>query len=159
MSEYDFEDNFDEDQDQESTQLPKPARDRLRELEKELKRLRKERDDSAKALTELRLRDVLTERGITDQRITRYLTADGVNLADPRAVDDWLAENGDLFGYTPRAGESDEKDEAEQRTMDDAENQGVPVTDQAELLAKIAAAETPEELDALRAKHSDLRMT
>lgn len=163
MSEYDFDDDDFESDDEpgteESAPLPKPARNRLRELEKEIKKLRRERDESSKALTEFRLRDVLTEKGITDARVSRYLTADGVNLSDPRAVEDWLSENGDLFGYKPRSTEENEREADSYREIDQAEADGIPVTGQSELLAKIANAESPEDLDALRAQFSHLKMT
>jgi len=152
MSEYDFEDEEFEGGNGGEDRLPEPARKRLRELEKELKQLKKDREAEQKALNEFRLRDVLTERGIEDKRISRFLAADGIDLADKSAVDTWLNENGDLFGYQAQEPEVTEEQQAVQndyqrmQRVESASRQSNGRED--ELRAKMEKFEDPKELAA-----------
>lgn len=49
------------------------------------------------------VKDVLTAKK-ANPAIGRFILADGVDVTDEAAVDEWLQENGSLFGYQPQAG-------------------------------------------------------
>ena len=146
MSEFDLDDEFADDE----TPKKDPVRSRLNELEKQNKKLAADNADFATKLSEYQVRDVLTERGLTDKRAlsraSRWMKADGVDLADEKAVDGWLDDNGDAFGYTKQEEEPEEIRAAREglSRMRGVESQGVTSDRQQEILAEIGRASCRE---------------
>lgn len=159
MSEY-LDDDFADD---ETPNKKDPVRSRLNELEKQNKKLADANAEFVKKLSEYQVRDVLAERGLTDKRAlsraSRWMKADGVDLADQKAIDGWLEDNGDAFGYSKQEEEPEETRAAREGLdrMHSVENQGIPVNRQQEILADISNA-TPETMASVLAKYSDLKM-
>lgn len=119
---------YDDDYDLEDEANDSPL---MKQLRKQIKTLTKERDDAANAkkaveqsLNEFKVRDVLSERGISDKRAPKFLAADGVDLSNAQAVDTWLTENGDLFGYKPAEPERNQQTAEALQAMGNAEAQG-----------------------------------
>lgn len=157
VPEYDLDDEFAD----ETESGKDPVRTRLRELEKQNKKLEQAVAEANKRLSDYQVRDVLSERGLSDKRIPRWLKADGVDVADSAAVDAWLNENGELFGYQKPAPptEQEQHDRQAGERMAAVEAQGITATRQQEILQEIAGAQTPEELDRIRAKYADVKLT
>ena len=89
------------------------------QLEKALKDLAAAKEENSKLSTAVKsatLETVLRDKGIPP-KIQRWLKRDDVEPT-AEAVDKWLAENGEDFGYTP--GSSAEKPEGEQSKPEEA---------------------------------------
>jgi hypothetical protein len=152
MSQYDeFDDETSENENGQND--PAGLRKLIKDLQKKLDAASKERDEAVKAVSDFRVRDVLNERGLSDKRALRLLKADGVDAADAGAVDAWLQENGDLFGYKPPVQDQEETREAYQQ-MADSEAKGTPLTSEGEAKSRIGAVESEKELTDLLAKMS-----
>lgn len=146
-----------DDEELEGSELVKDLRKQLKAKAKEADDARAEAKKAHGELSGFKVRDVLTERGITDKRITKFLTRDVEDLSDSQAVDEWLTENGDLFGYKPEKPAQNQETGEALRQINEAEGAGISDNEQANILAKITGAESADELDALRAKLSHLK--
>lgn len=84
---------------------PKELREYAKEQAKQNKELQKQLNDM---LTKDRTRTVtetLKSKGV-DEKVAKFVPTDATT---PEAVDAWLAENGDVFGYKPQAQAADEQ--------------------------------------------------
>jgi len=127
-------------------------------LRKALKRAEKEKkelsDQLAQIQSDLRSRsvkEVLANKGVPE-KVAKFIPGD---ISTPEAVDAWLAENADVFGFqiagqepAPTSEETKANVAAYQRIDAATQNANTPSRDQ-DLAAKIAGAKTVEELNAL----------
>jgi hypothetical protein len=135
----------------ESDNGPANLRKALKRAEKEKKELS---DQLAQIQSDLRSRsvkEVLANKGVPE-KVAKFIPGD---ISTPEAVDAWLAENADIFGFQPAGSEPAPTSEetkanaaAYQRINAASQNAGTPTRDQ-DLAAKIAGAKTLEELNAL----------
>jgi hypothetical protein len=135
----------------ESDNGPANLRKALKRAEKEKKELS---DQLAQIQSDLRSRsvkEVLANKGVPE-KVAKFIPGD---ISTPEAVDAWLAENADVFGFqaggseaAPTSDETKANVAAYQRINAATQNAGTPTRDQ-DLAAKIAGAKTLEELNAL----------
>ena len=126
-------------------------------LRKALKRAEKEKKDLADQLAQIQadlrsrsVKDVLANKGVPE-KVAKFIPSD---ISTPEAIDSWLSENADIFGFQT-AGEAASKSEevqanqvAYQRINAATQNATTPPRDQ-EIAAKIAGAKSVEELNAI----------
>lgn len=151
MSEYD---EFDDNMESDDSGLPSDLRKQIKARDKQIATLRKELEEAAKAVSDFKVRDVLNERGLTDKRALRLLKADGVDAGNAEAVDAWLSENGDLFGYTPQSDDRATETAQALQAMSNVEARGVPTNSVDELRAQIQGAKDENDLTAIIAANA-----
>jgi len=149
-NQYDDEDDF-VNEEAEIDNGPANLRKALKRAEKEKKELS---DQLASIQADLRSRsvkEVLANKGVPE-KIAKFIPSD---ISTPEAVDAWLAENADVFGFAlegkepaPTPEETQTNVAAYQRINAASQNANTPTRDQ-DLAAKIAGAKTVEELNAL----------
>ena len=146
-------DDEDDDFATEETQQDGPAN-----LRKALKRAEKEKKELADQLAQIQsdlrsrsVKEVLANKGVPE-KVAKFIPGD---ISTPEAVDAWLSENADVFGFqlagqepAPTSEETKANVAAYQRINAASQNANTPTRDQ-DLAAKIAGAKTVEELNAL----------
>lgn len=140
-----------EDEILEGSDLVKDLRKQIKDRDKAYKELETKFDTAFKSLNEVKLRDVLGARGITDARAAKWLQKDVEDLSDESAVNAWLEQNGTLFGAPAQEKPSAEHQQLANdfQVMQQTERTGETSTAENEWLATVKATKTPEELDAL----------
>ena len=127
-------------------------------LRKALKRAEKEKKELSDQLAQIQadlrsrsVKEVLATKGVPE-KVAKFIPGD---ISTPEAVDAWLTENADVFGFQPAGTEPAPTSEetqanvaAYQRINAASQNANTPTRDQ-DLAAKIAGAKTVEELNAL----------
>jgi hypothetical protein len=127
-------------------------------LRKALKRAEKEKKELADQLAQIQsdlrsrsVKEVLANKGVPE-KVAKFIPGD---ISTPEAVDAWLSENADVFGFqlagqepAPTSEETQANVAAYQRINAASQNANTPTRDQ-DLAAKIAGAKTVEELNAL----------
>lgn len=127
-------------------------------LRKALKRAEKEKKELADQLAQIQsdlrsrsVKEVLANKGVPE-KVAKFIPGD---ISTPEAVDVWLSENADVFGFqiagqepAPTSEETQANVAAYQRINAASQNANTPTRDQ-DLAAKIAGAKTVEELNAL----------
>ena len=127
-------------------------------LRKALKRAEKEKKELSEQLAQIQsdlrsrsVKEVLASKGVPE-KVAKFIPGD---ISTPEAVDAWLTENADVFGFQPAGTEPAPTSEetkanvaAYQRINAASQNANTPTRDQ-DLAAKIAGAKTVEELNAL----------
>ena len=127
-------------------------------LRKALKRAEKEKKELSDQLAQIQadlrsrsVKEVLATKGVPE-KVAKFIPGD---ISTPEAVDAWLTENADVFGFQPAGTEPAPTSEetkanvaAYQRINAASQNANTPSRDQ-DLAAKIAGAKTVEELNAL----------
>jgi hypothetical protein len=127
-------------------------------LRKALKRAEKEKKELSEQLAQIQsdlrsrsVKEVLANKGVPE-KVAKFIPGD---ISTPEAVDAWLTENADVFGFQPAGTEPAPTSEetqanvaAYQRINAASQNANTPSRDQ-DLAAKIAGAKTVEELNAL----------
>ena len=127
-------------------------------LRKALKRAEKEKKELADQLAQIQsdlrsrsVKEVLANKGVPE-KVAKFIPGD---ISTPEAVDAWLSENADVFGFqiagqepAPTSEETQANVAAYQRINAVSQNANTPTRDQ-DLAAKIAGAKTVEELNAL----------
>ena len=127
-------------------------------LRKALKRAEKEKKELSEQLAQIQsdlrsrsVKEVLASKGVPE-KVAKFIPGD---ISTPEAVDAWLTENADVFGFQPAGTEPAPTSEetkanvaAYQRINAASQNANTPSRDQ-DLAAKIAGAKTVEELNAL----------
>jgi len=127
-------------------------------LRKALKRAEKEKKELADQLAQIQsdlrsrsVKEVLANKGVPE-KVAKFIPGD---ISTPEAVDAWLSENADVFGFqiagqepAPTSEETKANVAAYQRIDAATQNANTPSRDQ-DLAAKIAGAKTVEELNAL----------
>ena len=150
-------DEFDDDEfdgtDEENNQGPAPLRKQNRKLSKEVAELREQLAEVSKKNRSRSISDHFTSKGLSP-KLASLVPVD--NDGTEASLDAWLSEYGDVFGVTLNtedsdAGQEDATTRAAQERIANA-TQGADSQGKAEdVMAKIAAAQTPAELTALLA--------
>jgi len=146
-------DNYWEDEEEEDTEqydftsdtdLVKKLRKALKAEQKKAKDLESSLGELTKAQRERVLKDVLTSKGVS-MKVAQFIPKDLDASED--AINSWLEENGDVFGFTVEKKPAvQERDIASLRQMD-AVTQGAFAPERAdEILMKIDNAESADEL-------------
>jgi hypothetical protein len=107
---------YDDEQDDYSQNAPKALREALEKAQKALAAAQAENASLAKQVSSAKLTDILREKNVPP-KIQRWIKRDEVD-SSPEAVDKWLAENGEDFGWTP--GSSAKEPEGEQSKPEEA---------------------------------------
>ena len=145
-------DDFDtEDVVQQQQEVPANLRKALKRAEKEKKELSEQLAQIQSDLRSRSVKEVLASKGVPE-KVAKFIPGD---ISTPEAVDAWLTENADVFGFQPAGTEPAPTSEetkanvaAYQRINAASQNANTPSRDQ-DLAAKIAGAKTVEELNAL----------
>ena len=150
MSNFEYEDDEDDDFTtpvNESNDLVKQLRKANKQKEKELAELKSQFEGLSKAQRERAIKDTLESRGV-NSKIAKFIPSD----IDPteESLSKWLEENGDVFGFqaTPTNTQPnvDPADIAAYKRMNQATEQGLTPDSSQDLLQKILATQTPDEL-------------
>ena len=150
MSNFEYEDEDDDFTTDSGNDLVKQLRKAAKQKDKELQELRSQFESLNKAQRERAVKDALEARGV-NSKIAKFIPAD----IDPteESLSKWLDENGDVFGFqaTPTNTQPavDPADIAAYKRMNQATEQGLTPDSSEDLLNKILATQTPEELDQL----------
>lgn len=152
MSNYEYEDEDDDftTPDNSGNDLVKQLRKAAKQKDKELAEIKAQFETLNKQQRERAVKDALEARGV-NSKIAKFIPQD----IDPteESLSRWLDENGDVFGFqaTPTNNQPnvDPADVAAYKRMNQATEQGLTPDSSEDLLQKILATQTPEELDQL----------
>ena len=125
--------------------LLKKLRKAKRSDEKRIKELTEQLEGFSKTQRERTVKDVLEQKGVNPKAV-RLILKDLDDVSE-ESVNNWLEDNGDLFGLT--AQEAPKASEADRATLrqQDALTQGAITPDRAENLEqRLGAAESAEEI-------------
>lgn len=153
---------FDDDygfENEEPDNSPAGLRKAYEAQKKALKAAEDARKKAEQELSQYRVGDVLNERGVTDARAKALLTKSGVDLTKPEAIDEWLTEFGDLFGYQRQEAPPEEvrAEAAAISRMNQSERLGQPDNNLQDVTAKIQNLHGPE-LDAYLRSLGNLKL-
>ena len=141
MSDLDFDiDNLDDDS---GTNVLRELRKAYKAKEKQVKELEERLTELATASRRSTIEGVLTEAGV-DTRIARFIPGD-VTTSDE--VSSWLQENGDLFGVQIQEQPVEAAPEVQAASRMANIANAAPALDGGDLLSRIEAATSAEELN------------
>ena len=146
------EDEDDQDTDNEvqmdGSDLLKKLRKAKRNDEKRIKELTEQLEGLSKAQRERTVKEVLEQKGV-NPKAQRLILKDLDDISE-ESVNNWLADNGDLFGLTqPEATQEQQLNRAALRQQDMVTQLGMTPDRADDLLNRINNAETAEELQAI----------
>jgi len=146
------EDEDDQDTDNEvqmdGSDLLKKLRKAKRNDEKRIKELTEQLEGLSKSQRERTVKEVLEQKGV-NPKAQRLILKDLDDITE-ESVNNWLEDNGDLFGLTkPEVNEEKELNRAVLRQQDMVTQLGMTPDRADDLLNKINNAETAEELQAI----------
>lgn len=147
MAQYE-DDDLDFDADASGSDLVKQLRKQVNELSKALKERDSQLEDFLTKSREQDIADVLREMGV-NPKVAAFVPD---SVEDTDDLEQWLGEYGDVFGIGLVGDESSTLDEESVRAaelMSAVEEGGIDPEVGQDLAARIAAASTPEELQAL----------
>lgn len=154
MSDFDWEDDYEEDAPKQSSNALQEARAAFKAQKRQNKELLEQLESLKSGLRERAVKDAIKSKGLPE-KVASLIPKD---LTTSEEVDAWVADYADVFGVqpaAPAAGEAQHQDapnpqfEALQR-ISATQAGGQPFSnDEAQLAAQIAAASTPEELSRL----------
>jgi hypothetical protein len=128
--------------------LLKKLRKAKRNDEKRIKELTEQLEGLSKAQRERTVKEVLEQKGV-NPKAQRLILKDLDDITE-ESVNNWLADNGDLFGLTkPEVTEEQQLNRAALRQQDMVTQLGMTPDRADDLLNKINSAETAEELQAI----------
>lgn len=144
----------DEDENTETSTGPKALREALDKAKAELKSLTERAVKAERKLGEKSLTDVLQKKSL-NPGLSKWILKDDVDPSDEKAVDKWLEENADIFGFqlnsSDESGAPDER-EAELAKMNESQAKALPSdTTFEEIQRRIRAAKDDAEVDAILA--------
>lgn len=143
-----FDDDDDDDFDMEESNGPASLRKALKKAEKQNKALM---DELASLRTQSRTRtvkDVLEAKGV-NPKIAAFIPAD---VDAPEKIAAWLDEYADVFGGSiaqPQSDLADSADAMSSRRIDDATQNAVTPTKEEDIIARLAAVQSIDELNQL----------
>ena len=143
-------DDFDTEDVVQQQEVPANLRKALKRAEREKKELSEQLAQIQADLRSRSVKDVLASKGVPE-KVAKFIPGD---VTTPEAVDAWLSENADVFGFqvtgeaAPTSEEAKANQVAYQRINAASQNANTPSRDQ-DLAAKINGAKTVEELNAL----------
>ena len=148
---------WDEDEDDQDTDtevqmdgsdLLKKLRKAKRNDEKRIKELTEQLEGFTKSQRERVVREVLEQKGV-NPKAQRLILKDLDDISE-ESVNNWLTDNGDLFGLTqPEVNEEKELNRAVLRQQDVVTQFGMTPDRADDLLNRINSAETAEELQSI----------
>ena len=146
------EDEDDQDTDNEmqmdGSDLLKKLRKAKRNDEKRIKELTEQLEGLSKAQRERTVKEVLEQKGV-NPKAQRLILKDLDDISE-ESVNNWLADNGDLFGLTqPEANPEQELNLAALRQQDIVTQLGMTPDGASDLLNRINNAASKEELESL----------
>jgi len=151
MSNYDYEDDDDDLQEETSGQdLVKQLRKATKAKDKELAELRSQFETLNKGQRDRTIKEALERRGV-NPKISSFIPQD----IDPteESVSKWLDDNAEVFGYengqTQQKPNTDPADIAAYKRMTSAADSGVSSDHNADLMQKILNAKSKDELDTI----------
>jgi len=119
-----------------------------RSKEKRIKELEEQLNGYVKKERESSIKEVLEKQGV-NPKAARLILKD-LDEVTPEAVNNWLEDNGDLFGFTKQEGTPEVDGNREELRKQNAVTQGAITPDRAEdMELKIETATSREELDRL----------
>ena len=128
--------------------LLKKLRKAKRNDEKRIKELTEQLEGLSKAQRERTVKEVLEQKGV-NPKAQRLILKDLDDITE-ESVNNWLADNGDLFGLTqPEVTEEQQLNRADLRQQDMVTQLGMTPDRADDLLNRINNAETAEELQAI----------
>ena len=128
--------------------LLKKLRKAKRNDEKRIKELTEQLEGLSKAQRERTVKEVLEQKGV-NPKAQRLILKDLDDISE-ESVNNWLADNGDLFGLTqPEVTEEQQLNRAVLRQQDIVTQLGMTPDRADDLLNRINNAETAEELQAI----------
>ena len=148
---------WDEDEDDQDTDtevqmdgsdLLKKLRKAKRNDEKRIKELTEQLEGLSKAQRERTVKEVLEQKGV-NPKAQRLILKDLDDISE-ESVNNWLADNGDLFGLTqPEVNEEKELNRAALRQQDVVTQLGTSPDRAEDLLSRINNAASAEELNSI----------
>lgn len=147
--EYEEEDDFDFESEPSSGNAVKELRKANRAKEKALKEMQAELEQLRQDRRQRTIKEVLGARGVND-KIAKFIPQD--IDSDEESVSRWLDENADVFGFetsTKPEANVDPADKQAYQRMQNTVNNGSAAGPAQDLVNKILAAESPEELSKL----------
>ena len=147
MSNYDYEDDDFEQEDNSSNDLVKQLRKAAKQKDKELQELRSQFESLSKAQRERAIKDALASRGV-NQKIAAFIPQD----IDPteESVSKWLTDYADVFGVQqaePAQPAVDPAQAAAYNKMNRAVDSGLTPDSSEDIYRKLMNANSREELD------------
>lgn len=146
-NQYDDEDDFDSVEEQNDG--PANLRKALKRAEKEKKELAEQLAQIQSDLRSRSVKDVLAQKGVPE-KVAKFIPGD---VSTPEAIDAWLTENADVFGFqkaeaeTPQVSEEEQANRAAYQRINAAtQNANTPPRSQ-EIAAKLAGVKSRAELD------------
>ena len=128
--------------------LLKKLRKAKRNDEKRIKELTEQLEGLSKAQRERTVKEVLEQKGV-NPKAQRLILKDLDDISE-ESVNNWLTDNGDLFGLTqPEATQEQQLNRAALRQQDMVTQLGMTPDRADDLLNRINNAETAEELQAI----------
>jgi hypothetical protein len=128
--------------------LLKKLRKAKRNDEKRIKELTEQLEGLSKAQRERTVKEVLEQKGV-NPKAQRLILKDLDDISE-ESVNNWLADNGDLFGLTqPEVTQEQQLNRAALRQQDMVTQLGMTPDRADDLLNRINNAETAEELQAI----------
>ena len=128
--------------------LLKKLRKAKRNDEKRIKELTEQLEGLSKAQRERTVKEVLDKKGV-NPKAQRLILKDLDEITE-ESVNNWLADNGDLFGLTqPEVTQEQQLNRAALRQQDMVTQLGMTPDRADDLLNRINSAETAEELQAI----------
>jgi DNA-binding transcriptional regulator YbjK len=128
--------------------LLKKLRKAKRNDEKRIKELTEQLEGLSKAQRERTVKEVLEQKGV-NPKAQRLILKDLDDITE-ESVNNWLADNGDLFGLTqPEVTQEQQLNRAALRQQDMVTQLGMTPDRADDLLNRINNAETAEELQAI----------
>jgi hypothetical protein len=150
-NQYDNDEDFDDlDEGQHDSNGPANLRKALKKAESEKKAMAEELAQIRNDLRSRAVKDTLATKGVSD-KVAKFIPAD---VATPEQIDQWLADNADVFGFVPTERQSEktaeqvENQRAYERISASTQNASTPNRD-ADLASKIAGAKSLDELNAI----------
>ena len=126
--------------------LQKKLRKKIKADEKRMKELEEKLDTYVKKERESSVKELLEKQGV-NPKAARLILKD-LEEVNEETVQNWLDDNGDLFGYSPAEGTPEVDSNREALSKQNAVTQGAITPDRAEDLAmRIDQAQSQEELN------------
>ena len=148
MSNYDYEDEDDNTQDDSPNDLVKQLRKASKQKDKELAELRSQFDSLSKGQRERAIKDALAARGV-NSKIAAFIPQD----IDPteESVSKWLEDYADVFGIetsqTQATHNVNPNDAAAYKRMTNSADSGVSPEHNGDIMQRLMNANSKEELD------------
>ena len=141
--------------DESENDLQKKLRKKIRADEKRIKDLEEQLNGFTKVEKERSVKEVLEKQGV-NPKAARLILKD-LDEVNEETVQNWLEENGDIFGYSPAEGTPEVDSNRAELRKQNAVTQGALTPDRAEdLEMRIDQAQSQEELNRILSSQSTI---